>query len=405
MVAVLAERAVGPAEVAAAVAALRDVLGRFDAALIPGAAAAELSEVLVGCERSVIAARLAVVLRAADCRAFPPVDGGRGDAADWLAQLEGGTRRQAADELRLADRLDSLAQTAGALAGGRISVAQAAEIALTEADAPGSEADMLALAQRADLASLKEEGRRRRHRAIGPDELARRQRKNRSHRRWVNELGMECGTYALLPGEAAGFHQRLDAETDRRVQADKVAANQAARNGQPYERQTRDQHAADAFAAAMCNEDNPGAVKGKAGRADVVITVDLRALLAGTDGWGQLIGSGPVSIDEIREMLLAGNALLKVLLHDGVDVLSVKHHGRKVPAELRTALSVGAPPEFRGPVCAVERCGRRHRLQLDHKTPVAGGGMTSMANLQWLCWLHHQAKTDTDRATGYRGPP
>ena len=405
MVAVLAERAAGAAEVAGAVAALRDVLGRFDPALLTGADAAEVAEQLVGCERTVTAVRLAAVLRAADCRAFPPVDGGRGDAADWLAGLGGWTRRRAIDELRLADRLDSMPRTARALADGEISTVQAAEIALTEADAPGSEDEMLALAKRADMASLRAEGRRRRQRAIGPDELARRQRKARHHRTWINDLGMECATYALMPGEAAGFHNRLAAETDRRVQADKVAANQAAREGRLHERQTRDQHAADAFAAAMCNEENAGAAKGKAGRADVVITIDLRTLLGETDGCGELIGSGPVSVDEIRQLLLSGNALLKVLLHDGVDVLKVKHHGRKLPAELRTALTVGTPPNFHGPVCAVDGCGRRHGLQLDHKTPVAAGGMTAIANLQWLCWTHHQAKTDHDRAAGYRPPP
>ena len=43
MVAVLAERAVGPAVVSAAVAALRGVLDRFDAALVSGADAAEVA--------------------------------------------------------------------------------------------------------------------------------------------------------------------------------------------------------------------------------------------------------------------------------------------------------------------------------------------------------------------------
>ena len=91
-------------------------------------------------------------------------------------------------------------------------------------------------------------------------------------------------------------------------------------------------------------------------------------------------------------------------MHDGVDIVAVRHFGRKLPAELRTALSLGAAPAFDGPVCSTDGCGRRWGLQLDHKHPVAAGGPTSAKNLAWLCWLHHQHKTDADRAAGLLTP-
>jgi 5-methylcytosine-specific restriction endonuclease McrA len=67
---------------------------------------------------------------------------------------------------------------------------------------------------------------------------------------------------------------------------------------------------------------------------------------------------------------------------------------------LRTALELGAPPEFNGNVCAAPGCDRRFHLQNDHIDPVANDGVTSYANSQPLCPPDHRVKTERDRRAG-----
>ena len=111
---------------------------------------------------------------------------------------------------------------------------------------------------------------------------------------------------------------------------------------------------------------------------------------------------GQVTVDQVRE--LSEDAFVKAVLHDGVRVDTVKHFGRYMRAELRTALEVGAPPDFEGTVCVEPECGRRYGLEWDHVNPVANHGPTSYANLQPRCWPHHRDKTERDRAAGLLGP-
>ncbi|MBV8303678.1 MAG: HNH endonuclease, partial [Acidimicrobiia bacterium] len=70
------------------------------------------------------------------------------------------------------------------------------------------------------------------------------------------------------------------------------------------------------------------------------------------------------------------------------------------PAELRTALELGTPPDFDGVTCSVQGCNRRHGLEWDHTDPVANGGPTSYTNLSPKCWPHHREKTLQDRRAG-----
>ncbi|MFN2556942.1 MAG: hypothetical protein ABR592_08730 [Nitriliruptorales bacterium] len=48
---------------------------------------------------------------------------------------------------------------------------------------------------------------------------------------------------------------------------------------------------------------------------------------------------------------IASDAFLKGVLIDGCEITKVKHFGRRIPAELRTALELGPPPELDG-ACA-----------------------------------------------------
>ena len=111
-----------------------------------------------------------------------------------------------------------------------------------------------------------------------------------------------------------------------------------------------------------------------------------------------MIGGGPIPVDVLREQM--DDAFLKVVLHNGVDIQMVAHHGRRRPAELQTALELGPAPDFDGVMCGETDCHRTYGLQWDHVDPCANGGLTSLANLKPLCTPHHVEKTERDRKAG-----
>src|SRR5581483_5793288 len=111
-----------------------------------------------------------------------------------------------------------------------------------------------------------------------------------------------------------------------------------------------------------------------------------------------IVGGGPIPISLAKD--LGQDAFLKAVLHTGTEIHTIAHFGRRYPAVLRTALDLGAAPEFNGNTCAASGCDRRYHLQDDHVDPVANGGETSYANRQPLCPPHHRMKTECDRKAG-----
>jgi hypothetical protein len=378
---------------------LRDELAAFEPELLSGTECAFLVEVLAVTEKACAGARARAAARAADCGAHR--DHGFRDPEDWLARTSGSSTPEARNALQTARRLEDCPATKQALLDGELSLHQAAEITRTEAECPGSESDLLGVAKRNGLGTLKDEARKRRQAAVDPDDLYRRQRRARDVHHFIDDLGMVQVRLGLLPEVGIPFVNRLDAQTDRR-------RRQAKHEGRD---EPRGAHAHDAFAAMI-----GGQAKGRAKGADCVIVCDLRAYRRGHAHAGEpchIVGGGRIPVWLAKEM--ARDAFLKAVIHDGIDIDTVAHIGRHVPAELRTALEVGAPPDFDGVTCCEEGCGRRHGLEWDHVDPVANRGPTSYKNLKPRCWPHHREKTERDRRAGLldgaidrlteRGPP
>jgi hypothetical protein len=366
--------------VAAAEALLR-ALSDFDPARHSGDDCLAVAEKLARTEKACAAARAMAAARAADAGSHRAK--GFIDPVDWLARVSGTSQGEAQRELATAKRLEIMPATLAALSAGELSLAQAEEIARTERECPGAEREMLQLAQRDSLRTLRDEGRKKRLASIDVDELARRQRQARSFRHWRDELGMVQVHAALEPHVGIALVNRLDAETDRA----RRAAPRAERLATPWECS-----AADAFAAMIT-----GAGKGHPTRADVVVVCDVAS------GASHIVGGGPVPSDTVREFLDAG-AFVKAVLHDGVDVTHVRHYGKHPPAVLQTVIELGPPPGFDGMRCSVSGCSRRHHLERDHIDPRANGGAWSRDNVEPKCWYHHVEKTERDRKAGrFRG--
>jgi hypothetical protein len=119
------------------------------------------------------------------------------------------------------------------------------------------------------------------------------------------------------------------------------------------------------------------------------LRVDLAALRRGELEEGEtceIPGVGPVPLATARNVL--GESFLKVIIEDGVDVRSVCHVGRAVPAHIRSAL------EHRDEKCVVPGCDVAKGLEIDHyQIAFENDGPTELWNLCRLCRWHHHLKS------------
>ena len=370
----------------------RAALISFQPELHSGEACAAIVEELALVEKITKVTRVRAAARVGECGAHR--ERGFADLADWMARVTGSTAGSAKAALDTAAALESQPEVRAALEVGELSFEQARELVRTEAAVPGSTAGLLDVAKTESFRTLKDKARDRRVRAIDPEELHARQHAAMSHRTWINALGNVAYAGELPPELGIPFKNILDAETDRLW----LRAYQDAKHDEAGATELRRSAlAAKAFVRMMEN----GGGKGKAGRADMVIVCDLKAWRRGHPHDGEpchILGGGPIPVSLAKE--LGRDAFLKAVLHTGTEIHTIAHFGRRYPAVLRTALELGAPPDFKGAVCADPNCDRHYYLQRDHIHPVANGGVTSYLNNQMLCPPSHRIKTERDRKAG-----
>jgi hypothetical protein len=365
---------------------------------VAGSECASLVGSLARLEKSVAFCRARLAARAVDCGEH--VRAGQPNAGEWLSRITGVGRDQARDELVTAVAVDAQPALATALARGALSMRQGHEIAVTEAEVPGSTSGLVGQAEGSGLKWLKDECRRRREAAADPEDLLSRQRKARRVRTWKDALGMVRISCAFAPLEGLPLLKRLQAETDRLFRASRRAGD---------DETISEQLAADALMNLLSPESSgsSGTARSKASKpsAELVIVADIASLLMGTTqpgGTCHVLGGGPIPVSEA--LALATDAFIKCVTHDGVRIHSLVHYGRrkKLPAVVASALRLGAPPLFHGPACG-DRCGCELGLEIDHVESVAAGGPTSFANSDVKCAPSHKAKTSRERAAGLFG--
>jgi len=147
------------------------------------------------------------------------------------------------------------------------------------------------------------------------------------------------------------------------------------------------------MASAMTGCEAPAARGGRGrkrfrDRRELIALVDLRALRHGTVTAGEtceIAGVGPVPVSVAREVF--GDALLRVVIRDGVDIRTVVHAGRSANALQETAVlarSMG--------MCEVDRCDLPIS-EIDHHAEFALAGAATLAGLTGLCGSHHDRKS------------
>ncbi|MDH3704923.1 MAG: HNH endonuclease [Acidimicrobiia bacterium] len=361
----------------AAVAALRDdVADTHDPAA--------LVDALVPIERRLQSIRADLARRAAELDVHQRT--GDRDPASWLARASGTSKRRAGEELETARRLQGLPVLREAAESGELSPEQTALVARAGEADPARQRQLLGAARREDLGGLRKEADRI-IAAADDDQAARHARihRDRSIRFWRDVDGTACLQARTTPEQMAVIKSRLMKEAD--------AVFDAARRDdrrEPYEA-----YLIDAL-ANQCTGSNHTTVPPK---RDLLIHIDLQALLRGRTVSGErceIVGVGPVPVEVAAD--LDANPFIKAVIRDGLDIRTVAHFGRHVPAELRTAL------EARASQCEVPGCAHEGRLEFDHaKVDFAAGGPHALWNDDVLCDHHHDLKTNE----GYRldGPP
>jgi hypothetical protein len=297
---------------------------------------------------------------------------------EWLARLTGSTLGEALALLDTAKALPELHKLDEAMRNGDVSPGQAAAVAKGAGGDEKAERQLLDHAK-ANLPLRELRDKARRMEAARNEESERRDRDEQLHanrylRTRIGHDGAVLGEFSLAPLQGASFLAALELEQTRIFE-------QARRRG---DNESSAKYAADALVALA------GRDAGQARSASqVVLHVDLAAFRRGEAWPGEMCeipGVGPVPVAVARQIL--GEAFLKLVITDGVDIAGVTHIGRVIPAAIRTAL------EARDPVCVVPGCGSAWQLEIDHwQIPYAQGGPTELANLARCCRYHHRLKT------------
>jgi hypothetical protein len=299
--------------------------------------------------------------------------GGHRSAAHAVAAATGTSVGQATTTLQTAERLEHLGTTAEAYAKGKLSPAQAAEIAHAASEVPDAEDELLLKVNDERFAPFRDRCRRVAASAHDPLERAKRINAARSCRTWTDAEGAWNLSARGTPADGGRIMAALGAEADRVFKAARARGD----------RDPLDAYRFDALRNLTTRE--AGAATGSGPKAHVHVNVDAEQLLSlkGMPGATcEIPGLGAIPVEDARAML--GDALLTVIIRKGVDVTTVAHHGRTVPTAIRRAV------EARDPECVVEGCTVRDQLDLHHVIPWVEQPVTTVAGVVRIChWEHY----------------
>ena len=350
----------------------------LDVDVLDPARAEQLVDVFAEIERLGAAGKALAAKRVADAERWRL--SGEPSAADWLARRTGSSVGAARGALETAAGVVAGSKLDEALRSGELSMPQAEAVAAAVAVDPSAEDDLLARASVQPLAKLKDDCARVRAAATDEAERHARIHRRRSFRAWTDPDGARCGMWKLTP--------ELGAEVERALKPFADAAFEAARRA--GEREPAEAYAADGVVAmARAAVGGTSSVRErKRRRREAIVLVSLESLQRGSVASGELCevpGVGPVPVDVARDLL--GDALLRIVITDGVDVLTAVHAGRLASDVQRTAIQVRQRGRCARPPCA------RGVEQIDHVTGFCVTGAVPLDDLAGLCAFDHALKT------------
>ena len=375
--------------------ALRHQLARLAPAEVPLADAPAMWAAYDSIERCAAAAKTLLAERVEQSRVWAK-EGDR-SAAEHLARTSGSSVGAAHAGLETSKRLRRLPATEAAVRRGELSLAQTETITDAAAVNPGAEQSLLEVAGSGTLAELREKANRAKAAADpDPDATHRRIHRERRVRRWTDAEGGWNIQGRGTPDAGALINAALDPIIDEVFRA----AHREGRN------ESRDAYAFDALLELVRRARGQTALPA-AGDRDVpaaersprrspspnpsflaLLRVDLDALVRGRterDELCDIAGVGAVPARVARSLL--GDAILKLVITKGVDVVNVTHLGRGPTAAQRIALL------WASPWCTNSLCSHTLQIQHDHRRPWTEVHETTLDNLDRLCGPCHKRKT------------
>jgi hypothetical protein len=362
---------------------LRAAVRDLDVETLSPAEAIDLVDWFTELERLAAAGKTIAAGRALDGEPWRTT--GERSGADWLARRTATTVGEARDTLATAANLSEAPRTDAAFRKGTLSPKQADAVAAAAAADPAQEQRLLDTAAHESLQTLRDESARVRA-AADPDPSSHHERIHRGRywRRWTDREGARCGAYRMTPEAAA----KLEAAAQPFIDA---AIDDARRDGR---HEPTEAHAADGLVALATSHSAAPTARGGRGRRrlkdrrELIALVDLEALLRGTVEPGELCeiaGVGPVPVDVARRVF--GDALLRIVIRNGVDIRTVVHTGRTASAVQETAVLVRD-----GGRCIRPTCGRP-AAEIDHLLGFTVTRVTTLDDLGGVCGTDHDNKT------------
>jgi Domain of unknown function (DUF222) len=382
--------------------ALTEFVGSFEPSCYTGDDAAKLVAEFAEIERAAAAGKLMSARRAEETRVHERE--GHKSAGRWLASVTGEPVGEALADLEAARSIGSHSEVQEAFRSGRLSEAQARQIASAAEHRPEEAGRLVRAASDLDFSELKKRCRDIRFESeSAAQECERHERIRRSRylRIWTDSVGAGHLEARMAPDAIGLVKASLESAAKAVFETARVEGR----------RESHDAYMADALVALASGASSSTAAsrkrEGRSGtdtadrrRPLVRIRVDLSALKRGHRVAGetcQIPGvDSPLPVKAVKELL--GDSLLELVVTEGKDVRAVVTESRYISRALRIAL------EERDQVCCVPGCTDSGHLEADHwETEFNKGGKTSLENLALLCSYHHDQKTY--RGWRIEGPP
>ena len=302
-------------------------------------------------------------------------DGGAG----VLAQAAGLSRKEAAGQVKTAQRLQALPDVQRAVENGDVSFANAKVLAdASEKTSPAAVADDTELLAKASSLSPDQFSREAsrwsaQRKADSTEADWRRLRRRRGLRIWDGDDGMVHLRGEFDPVAGAKLRKRLNEQAEAFRRRDRKHAE--------VEQRSHDQRMADALEALTADGTGDGSNRRAGRRADISIVQHLSA--DGTRDFAEIAGGAVIPQSVLEEHMCNARVAGIVFSDKGVPLwhghtktIATEAQFRALIAKYGGCAGCAAPPLL---------------CQAHHIRPVSQGGATDITNMIPLCWhCHHK---------------
>jgi hypothetical protein len=371
---------------------LGSLLERLDPDAIPTCDARKIWTEFVSVWQLGMSAATLMARRVEDAGAW---DGnGARSAADDMAKTAGTSNSEARRMLQTSKRVKRLPKTEAKMRKGELSPAKTEAIADAATAVPDAEDALLENVENKTVSQVRDACLNAKA-TSDPDERYGRIHRERRLTQYTDKEGA-WNLYGRGPVDAqAEFKAAHEPILDELFQAARANGQHEPREAYAFDalielarRATGQPTTTEEPAGAPEAPDAPKSKRPPA-RYTGIVRVDLEAMRRGWiegEETCEIRGVGPIPVRVARDLL--GEAVLKLVITKGVDVLNVTHLGRAPTAAQQAALW------WISPTCTVEGCNRTQFVENDHRIEWTKTKHTRLCELDPLCTHHHSLKTN-----------